>query len=186
DELVEGNSKLTASASVAEFGAFSLGGWLVQLLTAPAAILIDAASFVWSAAFLGQIRAREPDPAPHDLRGAMWREARAWASVVLPQPFVRTLAAAGVVSKFSNGMVGATILLYLSRDAGFSPGVLGVIFGVGGVTSLGGALLAGRTAWFGGLGRALGVAVLVICAGGHLIPLGPRAARPGGGPLRTA
>src|SRR5207247_344661 len=27
EELVEGNSKLTASASVAEFGAFSLAGW---------------------------------------------------------------------------------------------------------------------------------------------------------------
>ena len=41
-DLLEGNSKLSASAAVAEFGSFSLAGWLVQALSAPLAILIDA------------------------------------------------------------------------------------------------------------------------------------------------
>jgi hypothetical protein len=48
-ELIEGNSKLSASTSIAEFGGFALSGWLVQLLTAPVTILIDAISFVISA-----------------------------------------------------------------------------------------------------------------------------------------
>jgi hypothetical protein len=30
NDLVEGNSKLSASAAVAEFGGFSIAGWLVQ------------------------------------------------------------------------------------------------------------------------------------------------------------
>ena len=55
-DLLEGNSKLTASAAVAEFGGFSIGGWLVQAFTAPLAILIDAVSFVVSAVTLGAIR----------------------------------------------------------------------------------------------------------------------------------
>ena len=42
EELIEGNAKLTASASVAEVGSFSLSGWLVQLLSGPGTILIDA------------------------------------------------------------------------------------------------------------------------------------------------
>jgi MFS family permease len=56
DDLLEGNSKLTASASAAEVGAFGISGWLVQLLTAPFAVLIDAASFVVSAVCLLLIR----------------------------------------------------------------------------------------------------------------------------------
>ncbi|MBI2760720.1 MAG: MFS transporter, partial [Chloroflexi bacterium] len=49
EELVEGNSRLSGSASAAEFSGFSLAGWMVQVLGGPIAILIDALSFVWSA-----------------------------------------------------------------------------------------------------------------------------------------
>src|SRR4051794_30591998 len=62
-ELVEGNSKLSASASVAEVSGLALAGWLVQLFTAPTAILVDAASFVVSAISLSLIHARELAPA---------------------------------------------------------------------------------------------------------------------------
>src|SRR5215472_3161935 len=45
------NSILTATEAVAETGAFGLAGWLVQWLTAPIAILMDAISFVFSVIF---------------------------------------------------------------------------------------------------------------------------------------
>ena len=64
--LIEGNSKLSASAAVAEFGGFSIGGWLVQLLSAPVAILVDAVSFVVSAVSVATIRAREEDVVHED------------------------------------------------------------------------------------------------------------------------
>ena len=48
DELVEANSKLSAAMSVAEASAFSSAGWLIQLLTAPVAMLIDALTFIAS------------------------------------------------------------------------------------------------------------------------------------------
>src|SRR5271163_4384945 len=57
DQLIEGNSKLSASASVAEFGGLGLAGWLVQLFTAPLTILIDAVSFVFSAISVWLVRA---------------------------------------------------------------------------------------------------------------------------------
>ena len=56
DELVEGNSKLAASGAAIEVASFGLGGWLVQVLTAPLAVLVDAISFVVSAVCLGAIR----------------------------------------------------------------------------------------------------------------------------------
>ena len=57
EALVEGNSKLQASGSVVEVASFGIAGALVQLLTAPIAILVDAASFLASALSLGLIRA---------------------------------------------------------------------------------------------------------------------------------
>ena len=51
-ELVEGNAKLQASESVAQIAGPTLGGWLIQLLTAPYAVLVDAASFARSAGVL--------------------------------------------------------------------------------------------------------------------------------------
>src|SRR3990172_739265 len=61
EELLEGNSKLTASSAADEVGAFGIAGWLVQLLTGPVAIFVDAVSFVFSAFFIGAIGKKEPE-----------------------------------------------------------------------------------------------------------------------------
>jgi MFS family permease len=68
EDLVEGNSKLEVSNSVASIAGPSLGGFLVQLVTAPIAIAVDAASFVVSAVFLLFIRTPEPPRIPHEQR----------------------------------------------------------------------------------------------------------------------
>jgi MFS family permease len=56
DQLLEGNSKLTASASVTEFGGWSIAGFVVQALSAPGTVLVDTVSFLVSAASLAAIR----------------------------------------------------------------------------------------------------------------------------------
>lgn len=60
DRVVDGNSKLATSSSLAEIGGPSLAGALVQVVSAPFAILIDAVSFAFSAATLLLIEAPEP------------------------------------------------------------------------------------------------------------------------------
>ncbi|MBA4180310.1 MAG: MFS transporter [Anaerolinea sp.] len=171
DELVEGNAKLTASASVAEVASFSLSGWLVQLLTGPGALLIDAVSFLGSALFLARIKAAEPPRAPVEGRESIWREARDGLRVVARDPVVRSLAVANVTLSCASRMVGVVFLLYLYREVGFDPGVLGMIFAVGGVTSLAGSFLAGRSHLFGGLGPALVLSVFMRAAGMAFMPL---------------
>src|SRR5207244_10345141 len=64
DRLVEGNSRLATSSSIAEIGGPGFAGALVQIVSAPFAILVDAVSFVVSAATLLMIRAPDaPRPA---------------------------------------------------------------------------------------------------------------------------
>ncbi len=54
ERLVEANATLTGSSSAAEFVGFGVGGWLIQILTAPIAIAVDAVSFVVSAVLFGR------------------------------------------------------------------------------------------------------------------------------------
>lgn len=85
DGLVDANGALAASGSAAEFMAFGISGFLVQLLTAPFAIAIDALSFVGSALLLGSIRRREaPPPPPETASRYSTRSAKAsaWSSTI--------------------------------------------------------------------------------------------------------
>lgn len=171
DQLVEGNSKLAASASVAEFAAFSSGGWLVQLFSAPAAVLIDAISFVVSAGSLATIRAREPYPAVPSARSVLRDEVIAGLGFLWRDPVLRALAGVHMLLEFASRMVGAVILLYLTHEAGFGTALQGMIFAVGGLTSLAGAALAGRSQRVDGLGRWLALSIVVRGAGMVCIPL---------------
>ena len=62
DALVEANAKLAITDSVARVAGPSLGGLLVQLITAPLAILVDALSFVVSAIAVASVRVKETPP----------------------------------------------------------------------------------------------------------------------------
>lgn len=187
EELVEGNSKLGATSAVAEVAGFGLAGALVQALTAPVAILFDAVSFVVSALSLLFIRAPEPAPRPF-LSGAKdqagerrdtWREIGQGLRLVLRDPTLRAIAgAAGTLELFRN-MIGVVLILYLTREVGLTPAVMGAIFAVGGISSLLGALVAERAARRWGLGRTLFGALLLSGGATCFLPLA-------GGPLAVA
>ena len=175
EELIEGNSKLTASFSVAEFGAFSASGWLVQLLTAPGAIVIDAVSFLFSAASIRAIRSPEPAPPPRESCARMQAEALEGMKYLGGHPALRAVTASFVALSFASGMTGAVFILYTNRTLGFAPGVLGLIFGVGGLSSLGGAIVAGWSSRRFGVGGAMALG-LGIAGCGMLLVAGAREA----------
>jgi len=76
ENLVEGNSKLQITASAAEIGGPGLAGVLIQWITAPLAIFVDAISFLISAVFLGWIKKQEPIPATTQTSGNVFLEIR--------------------------------------------------------------------------------------------------------------
>ena len=171
EELLEGNSKLAASSSVAEVGAFSLSGWLVQIVTGPVTILIDAVSFLFSAAFVLGIRAPEPPAAPSYARQSARTEFIEGLRFLLRQPVLRALAAAAITLEMSWRVFGAVFLVFATRELGFHPGVLGTIFAVGGASSLLGALLARRSASSFGLGPAMWGGIILMGVSMLFIPL---------------
>src|SRR5688572_26939909 len=61
ENLLEANSKLITSFSVAQIAGPSIAGVLVQVMTPALALLADAASFVVSAVCFWRVRVTEPD-----------------------------------------------------------------------------------------------------------------------------
>jgi len=170
DELVEGNSKLEASGAAVEVAAFGLGGWLVQVLSAPIAILVDAVSFVVSAICLVAIRKPEPASSEPASDQTTWLAIREGLRLVLRDPILRALGAAHATLSFAIYVWLSMFMVFLIRDLELQPAVFGVLFAVGGVCSLIGAAFAERVERWLGLGLTL-IATLFVTAAGLLLPL---------------
>ena len=73
-DLIDANSKLTASESFAEVTAFSIGGWIAQILNSVVVAAIGGLTFLVSAVSLAFIRKQEPDVEPSQDGGNVLRE----------------------------------------------------------------------------------------------------------------
>lgn len=175
ERLVEGNSKLEVSNSVATIAGPGLAGALVQLITAPLALLLDAVSFVASVASLLWIGAPEPAPRPADEaaggRAGIWREIGEGLRVVLGNRLLRAIAGCTGTSNLFGSMTFAVFVLYVTRDLGLSPALLGIVLAAFGPGGLLGALLAGPAARRLGIGPAIVGSIAVIGVAGFLVPL---------------
>jgi predicted MFS family arabinose efflux permease len=171
EELVEGNSKLQASSSIVEVAAFGFAGLLVQILTAPITILIDAISFVVSAVFLGGIRKPEPPPRPSADGHTTWMAIREGLRLVIHDPILRGIAGAKATNELFLFIWVSMLLVFLTRDLEMDPVVFGVLFAIGGVASFFGAVAAGGVERRLGLGRTLIVSFFVTSVAMLLVPL---------------
>jgi MFS family permease len=155
EHVLDGNSKLAASHAVAEVTGFGVSGWLVQAASGPVAVLADSLSFLASAAALAGIRTPESEPRPPEEREGVRSEIAAGARAIVHHPVLRVTAAAEAVSEFSFRVFGTVFLLYAIDELGFKPGVLGVVWAIGGLSSFIGAMYAGRAAARLGQGRVM-------------------------------
>jgi MFS family permease len=173
DRLVDANSALAASGSAAEFMAFGISGFLVQLLTAPIAIAVDALTYVASALLLGTIRREEPPPPKREDREPVMTEIRVGLSLVRHDPILRAFVGAQMALAALWGIFGAVWFLFVLEDLQLSPAVLGVVAGVGGASSFIGAVVATRATERWGVGAVAIGAMLLAALGNAFIPLAP-------------
>jgi MFS family permease len=173
EQLVAANSALTASGSVAEVSAFSIGGVLVQVLTAPIAIAVDAISFVVSAVILGTIRRPEPHPNPPEERARIVTEIVDGLRPIGRSPILRTIILAGSGAHLLWGAFGAVYLVFATEELGLGPATIGLVAAVGGISSLVGALVASRTSRRIGVGPSILLGLTLFTVGNLLIPLAP-------------
>lgn len=171
DDLLAGNTRLEGSAQAAVTLGPGLAGGLVQLVTAPFAILADALSFVVSAVTLGLIRARERSPADTTKQPAVLTELRTGLLAVLHHPLLRALAGASGLFNLFDSMLIALYALYLTRVLGASAALAGLILTLAGLVGFAGVALSGVLPRRFGLGRTIVCALLVAGACELLIGL---------------
>lgn len=178
ERLVEANSALSGASNVAELTGPSLAGALVQLLSAPFALLIDAISFVVSAISLGLIRTAEPPARPAAEREPLLREIAAGLAFLARERTLRVIAVGAFVGTFFGTFFASLYTLYAIAELGISPLVLGVIISAGGVGGLVAVVMAGPLARRFGIGPTIIGAEIVSAGFALLIPLaeGPLAA----------
>jgi MFS family permease len=176
ERLVEANSRLSSWDALNSVAGPSLAGYLVQLITAPAAAIVDAASYLWSALCLARIRQPEPKPERSGSSRHLIRDIKEGVAFVFRHPLLRPIAINGTATNFFIQIAIVILPLMFRRVLGFSAFTLGFFFAVDGVGMLLGALSARRlTAWLGE-GRALwimGIAVTPACVVFPMVNHGP-------------
>jgi MFS family permease len=159
DQLVEGNSKLEITRSAAQILGPGLAGVLIGLLRAPFAMVIDSVSYLVSAAFVFLIRRAEPPVVPHDPstdepKPSMRREIAVGLRYVTGHRWLRSIAATTGSSNFFGYVMGAILILYVSREGLAAEGI-GFAFSIGSVGVLIAALITSRLTARVGVGRML-------------------------------
>jgi predicted MFS family arabinose efflux permease len=139
DRLAKANAARETIDAGAEIVGPPAGGLLVQLLTAPAALLIDALSYLISALFLFRMRHVEPAAPPPASRRRVLLEIAEGLTALWRDPILRPLLLARAIRTFFGGMIGPFYVLYVVRHLGVSPAMMGILIACGGGAALAGA-----------------------------------------------
>ena len=172
-------AKVLGIRGAAEFFGFGAAGLLVGSIGGPAAIGVDALTYVASALLLTALRVREPRLPKATTRQSFLVEAeeglrRTWAIPIL-RPLIASSAAIGIYF----GLFRSAYMIYVVRTLGLSPEVVGFIIASGGIASFAGGLLTERISLALGTGRAISVSLVIVGVGLALVPLAPGASLAG-------
>lgn len=171
EQLVDANSKFALSDSVFTIAGPSTAGGIIQLLSAPKAIIVDAVSYVLSALSLSGVHISEKSSQAKLTRSQVWKEIREGVQALIETPLLRALTISGIIGTIGGSMQGAVALLFLTRDLSLGPALIGLLSACGGIGSLLGAVIAGRLGRYIGIGTAVILGNFLWIAGGLLTPL---------------
>jgi MFS family permease len=171
EHVVDANSKLATSSSIAEIGGPGLAGTLVQIGGAPFAILVDAISFIVSALSLAMIRSHEPLRPVRETTTRIAHEIVEGLRAVRNHAIVFPLALRSILGHVFGSFYGVLYSLYLLQDLHLDPFLLGIVISAGGVGSLVGSAFASRAIRALGIGPAIIWMALAASALGVLTPL---------------
>jgi MFS family permease len=175
EHLIDGNSKLQLTVSIAQIGGPTLSGTLIAAITAPYAIVVDAVSFAISSVFMIGMKHREnlprqdaAEPRPH-----MWPQVKEGLAWVVGNKNLRAIAGCTGTSNFCSGLMFSIVILYMVRVLHLSSIQAGAVFAVGSAGSIAGALLANRLGKKFGVGSAIVFMAVIFSFGGLAYPLAP-------------
>ncbi|WP_426592918.1 MFS transporter [Cellulomonas sp. McL0617] len=170
EHIVEGNSKLQATQSVAAVAAPAVGGLLLKVITAPALIAVNVVTYLVSAFAVWRIKHVETPPHP-DTHRPLRTEIGEGLSFVVHEPFLRRIVATTGLSNFAGAISGAVVVIYALRVLDLGTAAWGVVLSASSVGGLVGALVAARLASWVGEARLIPLSILASVPASALTPL---------------
>jgi predicted MFS family arabinose efflux permease len=174
DQYIQGSSLLNGSRAASIVAGNSVAGILVQVLTAPIAVVLDALSYLGSAFFIGRAGAIEAPPAREGEGASLAAGGRFIARTALIRA---ALLASATLNLFNTGFY-ALLVLYATRNLGMGAGAIGIALAIGGFGSLLGAFIVRRLSKRIGLGKALVFGFVLTPGPLLLVPIGAGAQVP--------
>jgi MFS family permease len=165
-DYVQANSLVHGSRAFSFLAGYSFGGALVQLLSGPYALGVDALSFLWSAVFLGRMEIDEPPGAPRESGGLM--QGARW---IRNNAIIRAELLGVATLNFFNFIFFALFVLYATRQLDVAPATLGLVLGVAAIGTLGGSFVTARVSRRLGIGRTFALGCFLFPAPLILVPI---------------
>ncbi|WP_169583680.1 MULTISPECIES: MFS transporter [Microbacterium] len=169
-QIAEANGKLESTYQLANIAGPGFAGWLVGVITAPLALLATAGTYLVSAVALAFTRDQE-QPRAHDDRAPILREIWEGLHFVFTERLLRRIVGTTGVSNFFSTMSFTLLPIFLLRELGFSPASLGLIFSLGAIGGLLGAMATPRIVKAIGEARAIPVSALGFSVVALLLPV---------------
>lgn len=177
DRLVGANSALQFSQSLSQISGPGAAGFLINLIAAPLAMIVNGLAFLASAVALARIRFRENVPNAKTNLSAQLRDVTGGLRLLLGHALLRPLTLAmGCVNLFFSAFLAA-YFPYLKDHLGFTSFHTGLILSVGALGAVTAVFMAGRLSARMTPGMVVLVAEALFALGAWLVPLagGPRA-----------
>ena len=160
-QLVEANSRLSATAEVARSAGPALAGVLVSAVGAPYAVAVDAATFLVSGVATRAVPDAEPPPPPRSADARVWTEIGEGLSFVLRHPVLSRIVGCTGTSNFFSSAYAAVEIVFLVRVLHASPATIGLVFSLAALGGIAGATLAAPLARAVGSARLLWLSLAV-------------------------
>ncbi len=159
-QLPDANAKVTATQSAVGVGGSGTGGLLVQLLTAPFAVVLNALGFIASALLINGASIDEPVPEPKDQESPV-RAARLGMTALLRDKSLRALSVEATIWNLGNEVFTLAVTVVVVREFAGGPLLLGLVLMSGGIGAFLGSAISARLTHRFGYGRSLVGALLV-------------------------
>jgi MFS family permease len=162
--LVEANAKTALGETSAALVGPGLAGGLIQALTAPFAIALDALSFMVSALMLRRIEARN-DVARVAGATSVWRDMGEGLRLVWRNRTLLALAWLAGLWQFLHHMQIAVLILFATRQLSLSAGAIGFAYACGGLGCVLASAFAQRLSARIGVGPVIVAGLMITAAG---------------------
>jgi MFS family permease len=173
DQLTDGNGKLTSTSQVAAIAGPAAGGALVSAIGAAKAIGADALSYLFSVLSLIAIRHRTsaPEPRTGTTTSGLLADTKAGLRFVTRHPMLRKIAGCTGTSNLTGDIGWAVITVFMVRSLHLSAARIGLLYAIGSVAGLFGALIARRLIGAVGVGRTIIGSAILTSIGALGLPL---------------